>query len=382
MHIKNRRLLSVLAIICLTACAGPTIAPETSALSAAVLLRAEPLTGEADLPELNDIDVLELDQGMLAFLDQHVNRSHGRTLKLHELLYAIITEGSFGLEYDETTRTARQTFQARQGNCLSFTNMFVSMAREIGFNASFQEIDIPPSWSTEGDIYMLTRHVNVLIDFGGDRIREVDFNTDDFRSSYDRQLISDNRALAHYYSNVGAEHLQKNDALLALQYFRKAVSADSRFAPAWSNLGALYSREGHFDYAEAAYIQALTINPDELVAMSNLGQLYAYRGQTEKADWYNERSDQHRMRNPYYRYHLAHQAFLAKDSDTAIEHLKYSVKTKKNEDTFFFLMGLSYLQKGDESAAHRWLEKAQRVAADDGLKRRYHNKMQRLLGDR
>lgn len=382
MHIKNRRLLSVLAIICLTACAGPTIAPETSALSAAVLLRAEPLTGEADLPELNDIDVLELDQGMLAFLDQHVNRSHGRTLKLHELLYAIITEGSFGLEYDETTRTARQTFQARQGNCLSFTNMFVSMAREIGFNASFQEIDIPPSWSTEGDIYMLTRHVNVLIDFGGDRIREVDFNTDDFRSSYDRQLISDSRALAHYYSNVGAEHLQKNDALLALQYFRKAVSADSRFAPAWSNLGALYSREGHFDYAEAAYIQALTINPDELVAMSNLGQLYAYRGQTEKADWYNERSDQHRMRNPYYRYHLAHQAFLAKDSDTAIEHLKYSVKTKKNEDTFFFLMGLSYLQKGDESAAHRWLEKAQRVAADDGLKRRYHNKMQRLLGDR
>jgi Flp pilus assembly protein TadD len=157
---------------------------------------------------------------------------------------------------------------------------------------------------------------------------------------------------------------------------------DRDFAPVWSNLGVLYSRAGHFDYAEAAYIQALRINPEELVAMSNLGQLYQYRGQAELADWYNSLSNQHRMQNPYYRYHLARKAFLANDYETAIKHLKYSLKRKKNEDTFYFLMGLSYLQKGDEIAAHRWLQKAEQVATDDGLKRNYHNKLESLLGAR
>ena len=126
-------------------------------------------------------------------------------------------------------------------------------------------------------------------------------------------------------------------------------------------------------------VQHLARNPQELVAISNLGQLYERLGQIELADWYNKRSDRHRMRNPYYRYHLAHRAFLAKDYETAIGHLKYSVRKKKNEDTFYFLMGLSYLQKGNESTARRWLDKAQQVAEDDGLQRNYHSKLEKLL---
>lgn len=361
---------------------GPTLAPESNTLSAEVLLGGEPLTGGADVPELNDIDVLVLDQSMLTFLDEHVGQEHGRTLKLHELLHAIITEGSFGLEYDEITRTAQETFKARLGNCLSFTNMFVAMARGVGLDATFQEVEIPPSWSLEGDVYVLSRHVNVFVDLGAGGPREVDFNIDDFHSSYDRRLISDERALAHYYSNIGAENLQKNDVLEALRYFRKAIASDDQFAQVWINLGALYSQAGYFKYAEAAYIRALEINPQELAAMSNLGQLYEQLGQMELADWYNKQSNRHRMRNPYYRYHLAHRAFLAKDYETAIGHLKYAVRKKKNEDTFYFLIGLSYLQKGDESAARRWLEKAERVAEDDGLKRNYHNKLERLLDAR
>jgi tetratricopeptide (TPR) repeat protein len=379
MRIQKRCFLLSLTIVFLTACASPTIAPESNTLSAEVLLRAEPLTGEADVPELNDIDVLALDQGMLTFLDEHVNREYPRQLKLHGLLYAIITEGSFGLQYDEVTRTAQETFQTRLGNCLSFTNMFVAMAREVGIEVTYQEVETPPEWSLEGDTYVLSRHVNVIIDLGRGRTREVDFNIDDFRSSYDRQLISDERALAHYYSNIGVEYLQKNESLEALRYFRKALASDHEFAPVWSNLGALYSQAEYFKYAEAAYVQALKVNPQELVAISNLGRLYERLGQVELADWYNKRSDRHRMRNPYYRYHLAHRAFLAKDYETAIEHLKYSVRKKKNEDTFYFLMGLSYLQQGNESTARRWLDKAEQVAEDDGLQRNYHSKLERLL---
>lgn len=379
MHSTKKSFLLPVVFALLTACASPVFVPDQTVISTEQLLRATPLTGSNDIPDLPDVDVLAVNRDMLEFLDRHVNRHHGRTLKLHELLYAIITEGSFGLEYDERTRTAQETFAARRGNCLSFTNMFVAMAREVGINATYQEIDIPPNWTHEGDIYMLTRHVNVIVDMGGNIVKEVDFNIDDFQSSYNRKIISDARALAHYYSNIGAEFLQQDKPLEALRFFRKAATGDESFAPVWSNLGALYSRAGHFDYAEAAYLQALRLNPEELVAMSNLGQLYQFQGKTELADRYFARSNQHRMQNPYYRYHLARKAFLGKDYEAAIKHLKYSLRKKKGEDTFYFLMGLSYLGKGDEVVAQRWLKKAEEIATDDGRKRNYHNKIERLL---
>ena len=382
MSLKHQRFLSLLMVLCLSACAGPTLVPADNRLSASALLDAEPLTGKAEVAALDDVEVLEMDQNMLAFLDEHVNRGHGREQKLHELLYAIITEGSFVLEYDEITRTAQETFDARRGNCLSFTNLFVAMAREVGINVSYQEIEIPPNWSLHGDIYVISRHVNVIVNLGAGETKQVDFNIADFEASYDRQQISDKRALAHFYTNVGAEHLQENNLLEALRYFRKAIATDDDFAPAWSNLGALYSHAGHYDFAEAAYLQALTANPRELVALSNLGQLYEYLGEVELADRYNKKSNRHRMRNPYYRYHLAYKAFLAQNYESAIEHLEYSVKKRNREDAFYFLMGLSHLKNGDEAEARQWLEKAIEIADEKGLNRSYHNKLERLYGAR
>lgn len=377
--IQYKRFFIFLCLALLTACASPTLAPPSDRISAQTLLRAEPLTGNSDLPELRDVDVLALDRNALDFIDEHVSRDHGRAQKLYELIYAIITEGSFGLEYDGITRTAQETFESRLGNCISFTNLFVAMAREVGLEVAYQEVAVPPIWSQVGDTFVLSQHVNVVIDMGTIGHKVIDFNIGDYRSDYDRRLISDQRAMAHYYSNVGIEHLQKNNPLEALRYFRKSIATDDEFASVWNNLGALYSQAGNFEYAESAYLQALQINTQELAAMSNLGQLYEYRGQKTLADWYKGQSDRHRMHNPYYRYLLARKAFAAKDYKAAIRHLKYSVRKQKNEDTFYALLGLSYLQQGKESSARRWLAKAEQIARDEDLKRDYHNKLERLL---
>ncbi len=55
------------------------------------------------------------------------------------------------------------------------------------------------------------------------------------------------------------------------------------------------------------------------------------------------------------------------------------MRKKEWEDSFYFLMGLSYLQLGDEQAARRWLEKAESVADGDALKRNYQSKIDLLL---
>jgi len=312
-----------------------------------------------------DTDVLSLSPEMSAFVDQYVDRDANDYRKLHQLIYALIEELHDALPI--------------YGNCLSFTNMFVALARNVGLKVSYQEVDIPPDWTRNDGTFMLNRHVNVHVDLGQAGERIVDFNIGDLRTTYDRRVISDDRALAHFYNNKGVEYLQKGDTSASLANLRGSLQHDPAFGPAWSNLGTLYRRQRLMAHAEASYLQALAVNADEYVAMSNLASLYAEQGDAERAVHFENQASLHRRHNPYYRFGLARQAFLKRDYDTAISNLKYAIRHKEFEDSFYFLLGLSYLQKGDEKQARRWLNKAEEVAKSDTQKRNYQSKIDLLL---
>lgn len=361
-------------------CASARLGQGRAEITLDELLAGAPLGSTAGAaPLVEDRQVLDVSSEMQAFLDRRVARGAGPASRLRQLGLAILSEHGFGLKYDETTRTAAETFHARRGNCLSFTNMFVAMARQAGLRAYYQEVDTPPDWSLRNDALVLNRHVNVLVDLGREGEQVVDFNMDDFRTSFDRRRISDARALAHYYNNMAVERMQVGDTASALLYFRRAADNDPLFSPTWTNLGILYLRNGHPSYAEAAHLQALMADREDLVAMSNLASLYERLGDRERADTYRNRVLDHRQRNPYYRFQLAREALLAQDYDAAIGHLKYALGKKKSEDRFYFLLGLSYMKKGDAQAALRWLSRAEQVAATDALKRKYASKIEMLL---
>jgi tetratricopeptide (TPR) repeat protein len=355
----------------------PRITPED--LLAGTVLGAAAETPPHVVPEH---DVLAVSPAMQEFLNAHVDRKGSDELKLHQLVSAIMDTKTFGVTYDTVTRTAAETFRIRKGNCLSFSNMFVAMARDVGLHAQFEEVDIPPDWTLEKDTYVLNQHVNVRVDLRPSGVRVVDFNIADFRSSYEMRTISDMRALAHYYNNIGVDRMLAGDTSSAIECFRKAIADNDRqYSPAWTNLGTLYLRSGHPAHAEAAFLEALETDGDDLVAMSDLARLYDKLGEHDKAAEYRKRVIRHRWLNPYYRYELAREAYAAKNYDTAIGHLKYAIRQRPREDQFYFLLGLTYLKEGDTSAAKRWLARAEEVAAGDPLKRRYARKIDALLGE-
>ncbi|MFZ5788149.1 MAG: tetratricopeptide repeat protein [Acidobacteriota bacterium] len=326
-------------------------------------------------------EVLAVGAEMRAFLDAHVDRKATDALKLHQLTTAITDRRGFGLVYDDRTRTATETFRARRGNCLSFSGMFVAMARDVGLDVSFQEVEIPPDWTLDSDTYVLNRHVNVFVDLGASGTRVVDFNIADFRSSYEMRRISDTRALAHFYNNLGVERMQSGDSASALACFREAIAGGDRgFSPAWTNLGTLFLRQVQPARAEAAYLEAIRADGSDLVAMSSLARLYERSGDHERAATCRKRVIHHRNRNPYYRYELAERAYQAERFDEAIGHLKFAARKRPAEDRFCFLLGLSYLKSGKEKLARQWLARAEQVAADEALRSRYTTKIERLLG--
>lgn len=303
------------------------------------LLSGQPL-GFAELPAVPPAkQLLRLDPAMRRFLAEHVDPAASDRTRLSQLVEAIIGGGDFQLEYAADTRTAAETFHRRSGNCLSFTNLFVAMAREAGLHAAYQEVDVPPDWTRDGDTLTLNRHINVAVRVGSRRDHVVDFNIDDFHSSYARRRISDERALAHYYNNLGAERLLAGDLAGAFALIRAALADhDDGFSPAWDNLGSLYLRAGYPTYAEAAYRQALSVARWDFVAMSNLLRLYEQQGRLAEADALRERVRIHRLSNPYYRYELAREAFVGGQYEQAIRHLRFALRRKPDEPDFQSLL--------------------------------------------
>jgi tetratricopeptide (TPR) repeat protein len=370
------------AITVLSSCA---VTPENKSslgtidVSSSMVLETSPLADGAEHLDLSNLDMLEMTPGMIEFITSYMDGARNRYAKMQRLVYAIIGDGNFELVYDDKTRTAQETFRDARGNCLSFTNLFIAMARYLEIHAEYQEVDIPPDWSIVGESFFFSQHVNVLVDLGVGIQRVVDFNMYDFQEKYDRRTISDARARAHYFSNIGVGHMMNGETTLAYANFRQAILEDRAFSPAWINMGILHRREKYPNYSEAAYKRALEIYQFSLIAMSNLANLYDEEGKTELAEKYLARVQSHRMKNPYYRYQIANSAFIDGDYKTAIKDLTYAIGKREDEDRFYFLLSLSYLMSGEKEEAQRWMKKAEEVAEESENQQKYSHKLNLLI---
>lgn len=326
-------------------------------------------------------EVLALSDEMREFIREKVNRGGTEIFRLQQLTDAIMGTDDFKLEYDEVTRTAAETFHLRRGNCLSFTTLFVALARGAGLKADFQEVDIPPDWSTGRDVFVLNRHVNVIVRMGMSGTRAVDFNIGEFESTFKVEEIPDRRAVAHFFNNKGVERMLAGDVAGAVVYLRQAIlDTDGDFSPAWTNLGLLYRRAGHLGHAETAYLEAIRVDGGDYVAMSNLVSLYQRLGDEASAERYRKKVDQHRMRNPHLRLELAREAFAEQDYEAAIAHLKYATRKDRDEPEACALLARCLLMLGDREKARSWAERALRLAEDDEQRRRLEAELASVLG--
>lgn len=371
------------AMVCSCVATSPR-QPDRAAgvIEAAMLLDASPLAEQSTDQYIAPLDMLKMSPEMIAFLDVHVNRKTNQDEQLAELIYAIIGGDRFLLAYDDSTSTAEGAFNNKRGNCLSFTNMFIAMARHLGLKAKYQEVAIPPDWSMSGQSYLFSQHVNVLVETRHSSMttsRIVDFNAIRVSGLDVTRVISDRRARAHYFSNIGVEHMLAGDTARAFANFRASLREDDTFSSAWANLGNLYRREGYLNYAEVAYEEALRNDQENLIAMSNLANLYLEQEKTALAEQYLAKVQSHRMKNPYYRYQLAHTAFADGNYQSAIDHLLYASRMKKNEEKFCVLLSMSYLMSGNRDEAERWMRKAEERAIEHDDRQKYHHKLDLIM---
>ncbi|WP_169740765.1 transglutaminase-like domain-containing protein [Nevskia soli] len=283
------------------------------------------------------------------------------------------------VRYDaEATLTAEQAFLQRRANCLSYTLLFVALAREVGIPAEFNEVDVPPIWDLGDDrTSLLYRHINARIDlFHGYRV--VDVSGDEYDPAYDQRVISDTAALAQFYNNRAVELRLKQRQAEALRYALRALELSPDTAYLWTNLASLYLLDGNVRAARIAVTQSLQLDASSMMSYDTASQVYEQLGEPRLARYFHQRAQYFLEQNPYHHYQLALAALRADDKEVAYNETRRAIGMYSKDARFFFLMAVVLNQMGKEVLASQSMQVAIDLTSDPAQQERYRSKFARL----
>ncbi len=363
----SRRALAVL-LLTLVGCAGAGLHSLDRA-DLARLLRArgiEPAT--VVLP-------YELTPEMKVWVHQNVPEGPPAEDRLRLLLNALLDPKRLNLTYEaHFTGTAAEAFARHHANCLAFTNLFVGMAREIGVAVFYLDVDDIQKFEKEGDLVVVSGHISAGYGAGRET-RILDFSAAPIVAYRGIRQISDQTAVALYYSNRGGELLRLGQHEEALGWLRTAVVLDPDLARAWINLGVARRRNGDLPGAEAAYRKALELDPEAVSAYQNLASLLRLRGGTaanaanEEADQLLALTERVGSRNPYNFLNLGDLALAHGRLDEAHRFYKKALHLYAQNAEPYAAMGIWAKASGNPREARKWLKKAVALnAANDRVR--------------
>lgn len=364
-------------------CASTGQKASSAALSEPI---AKALSGELILgrpylaAELPHYELFELTPEMKSFATAvvaDIPLADKKAEALHQSLMTSEQLGGRGITYSAyITNTGIDAFEKRQANCLSYTLLYVAMARYLGLKAEVNEVILPPTWDMRaGDAYLFMRHVNAKV-FMANPTRSwmktvntadvsdivVDLEMRRFRPHYKQQVIGKDLVAAQFYSNLGMELAAEGDSRVAFLYLRKALIMSDKPSYIWSNFGSFYRRQGMLTEAEAIYLHGLKVNPRDYTIMHNLAGIYKDWGDLERANYYQERVRKHRNANPYYIYRRAMEENEKQHFEKALSLIKSAISKEKDEVRFYRLAVSIYDSLGDSENAEHMRDKVYQLS--------------------
>ncbi|MDX1676661.1 hypothetical protein [Arsukibacterium sp.] len=287
-----------------------------------------------------------------------------------------------------TTKTASDTLTTRQANCLSLSILTYSIAREIGLNATFQNVSIPEFWSSQLNQTWLNGHINVRLqqpqhDAASDLIIPdgeiiIDFDPDVTKQQFATEAISSQRVVAMFYNNKAAEAFDNFNYALTYRYYRAAIAADPDYAVTWSNLAVLYRQHHFIELAEQTYHHSLALDPTAANTMANLAVLYRLTGNNNDAEKLEQLVYEKRKMNPWYYLMLGTEALNRNLPDHAIDLFKQALALDAQMHQAFSGLASSYLALNDNLSAIYYLTLSKQAAISMTDKKRYDGKIRAL----
>lgn len=309
--------------------------------------------------------------------EQVIARNRSELARLEALVDFMFDKQGLALEYQyDATHTVEQAFATRKANCLSFTLLFVAMAREAGLEVQAQEIEETLAWRQEASTVYRSNHINAGVRAGGRRYT-VDVASDSVIARHDPRPVTDQRMMVHYYNNRAAELLAQGQLDAALAHVRIALDLDPSHATSWSNAGVIHLRNGDRTAAAHAYARALAADPMHGGALFNMVGLYQLTGDHKREGEFRQRLEAAQLKDPFHQFLMALECEKHADYACAVQHYQRAIRLHDNEHRFYFGLARAYLHLGNARRAGRALARAQALG-DDSTRGIYQAKLESL----
>jgi tetratricopeptide (TPR) repeat protein len=284
-----------------------------------------------------------------AYLDRRLVPSGTEARRAADIVDFVFAD--LGLTYSlRPTRDATETYRTRSGNCLSFVNLFVGIARRQRLNAFYVEVTDAQRWNHDRGLVLSQGHIVAGVYVGG-ALRTFDFLP--YRPKSYRELlpIDDRTAIAHFHNNLGAEALLAGDLERAEREIETATLVAPGFVKALNNLGVCRARRGDLAAAVALYERALAIAAEDPAVLSNLLRARQSQGDQAAVTQLLDRLAALRIDNPFFFLYLSENALAADDLDAALRHATEALRREPELPEVHVTLARVFLARADLARA-------------------------------
>lgn len=356
---RARALLLFIGLAALAACSSHPVTPLALEDIPPLQWQGRSLTTEFALTQAPSPDLLAIDPQMVDFVKRYTGDAVNGRQRLMSLHQAISGAGALDLQYDPfADGSAIETFNRGNANCLSYTHLFVALAREAGLDASYQWQEVRPRWNRNGERVVVGMHVSTLVKLRRGEQFVVDIDPLPTREITDSHKISDREALALHHNNIAMDALANENLEVAWAQGLRALELSPDNGSLWANLGAIYRFAGQHSQAEHSYLYALQLDPRAYSAMTNLVILYGLDGREEERQYWLGRVEHYREANPYYHASLGEQAGEVGQWNVALQHYDKALELNPDDSHILFARGLVHQQLGQFGAASDDIKRA------------------------
>ncbi|MGI2257956.1 tetratricopeptide repeat protein [Shewanella sp. GXUN23E] len=343
----------------------------------------------ADSPVPSADSILQLPPALASDIRHQFERARlaDKGIQAHQWLSEYIRERDGGFQYrDHFTRSATETFHRREGNCLSLVVLTTALADALNVPVQFQEVEVEPVWDKWGQFYLINGHINIRLAPPSDNRSIsvsaqsvlVDFLPERAIRAYGTHRVDQLTVMAMFYNNLAAEALVNSQPDMAYALAKMSIQLKPDFVQAINTLGVVYRRAGMADAAEAAYRYAVALSGENLNSLSNLALLLGEQGRLDEWAQIHRKLELARIRNPYYYYDMAEEAFARNDYSQALDWYWRAVKLADYQPEFFVGLSKSYWRLGDRDKAESNMNKAINLATDGEDRQRYQYKLKAM----
>jgi tetratricopeptide (TPR) repeat protein len=303
----------------------------------------------------------EITPELRAALEQRMRQAPSERSKINEVLRFIFED--LELAYSLTpTRNAVDTYLTQKGNCLSFVNLFVGVAREQGLNPFYVEVTDYQKWNHREGMVVSQGHIVAGMYLEGE-LKTYDFLPYRPKAYRAFKPIDDLTAVAHYYNNLGAEALMASDIPTAMKHLEVATGIAPRFEKGLNNMGVALARSGKPDQALEWYQKGLAIDPENPMILTNLTRLYQQTGRAKEADELLARLETSNASNPFFFVYQGEMALSRGEHEKAIGYMVRALRQDTELPEVHIGFVKVYVALGDLDKARHHLERALKLDA-------------------